>query len=47
MRTVADTSFVVALEDRNDPHRQRCLTIYEQARVIYLPQSTWRKSAIY
>ncbi|MBZ0303961.1 MAG: PIN domain-containing protein [Anaerolineae bacterium] len=40
MRAVADTSFVVALADQNDPYHQRCQTIYEQARVIYLPQTT-------
>ncbi len=40
MRTVADTSFVVALADENDPHHQRCLAVYEQVRVNYLPQTT-------
>jgi predicted nucleic acid-binding protein len=40
MRTVADTSFVVALADENDPYHQRCLAVYEQVQVIYLPQTT-------
>ena len=37
---MADTSFVVALTDKNDPYNRQCHAIYERVRVIYLPQTT-------
>jgi predicted nucleic acid-binding protein len=39
MKVLVDTSFVVALEDKNDQNRQRCLPIYTQAQFILMPQS--------
>ena len=39
MRAIADTSFVVALENKRDVHRQRSLSVYKTESVIYLPQS--------
>ncbi|MBC7870147.1 MAG: PIN domain-containing protein [Chitinophagaceae bacterium] len=37
---VADTSFAVALGNKNDPDHQACRLVHQQQRLIYLPQST-------
>jgi predicted nucleic acid-binding protein len=39
-RTVADTSFIVALHNRRDQAHVKCLALYNQMQTIYLPQST-------
>ena len=39
MIAVADTSFIVALENKFDQHHGRCLSVFEQEKLIYMPQS--------
>lgn len=39
MIAVADSSFIVALEDKNDTQRSQCVALYQSSRHIYLPQS--------
>ena len=37
---IADTGFVVSVATVTDKHHKVCLQIYNQQRIIYLPQST-------
>lgn len=39
MIAIADTSFIVAIENKLDQHHQRCRRVFEQEKLIYLPQS--------
>ncbi len=40
MKVIADTSFVIAVTVATDSNHQRCLAVWRQQNVIYLPQST-------
>lgn len=40
MIAVADTSFVIALFNRNDKRHNDCVSAFKRQRTIYLPQST-------
>ena len=39
MIAIADTGFVVAIENQRDRYHRLCLTIYQQAERIYMPQT--------
>jgi uncharacterized protein len=39
MISIADTGFIVALIDRQDPHHQEVKTVYPQQKQILVPQS--------
>lgn len=45
MNAVADTSFVVAIENKFDRQRERCLSVYRTPRYIFLPQSVLNETA--
>ncbi len=40
MRAVADSSFIIAIENNEQRNRESCRAVYDQCSVIYLPQST-------
>jgi predicted nucleic acid-binding protein len=40
MNVIADSSFVIAVTVATDANHQRCLAVWRQQNIIYLPQST-------
>ncbi|MBC7869306.1 MAG: PIN domain-containing protein [Chitinophagaceae bacterium] len=47
MRAVADSSFVIAIENDEQHNREECRTAYDQCGKIYLPQSTLNEVAYF
>jgi predicted nucleic acid-binding protein len=40
MIAIADTSFVLAVGNKNDAQHKICVEVFQQQQIVYLPQST-------